>query len=164
MFKAFLSLLLIFTLISACNRQVSVTDSLKVDISIKINELRSTFDQKGALSFDLFDLYDSQADTIIVVEPYYPVDVFKKTSGIVNIRDVAPILRTIESSDYYCLLFWVSNNSIIAYSLFDRQPIDFAFLSEDGGSLKIFNRDNSMVEGHIKENNTIKYFYVKSKL
>ncbi len=133
----------------------------KVDISIKLNELRSTFDKDGSLSFDLFDLYPNHADTIIVVEPYCPVVEFERTE-VVNIKDVMPVLRTIESSDYYCLLFWVSNNSIIAYSLFDRQPIDFTYLPEDDLPIKFFNRDNSMVEVHLNEHDYTKHVFVKS--
>lgn len=133
----------------------------KVDISIKLNELRSTFDKEGALSFDLFDLYHNHADTIIVVGPYCPVAEFKQL-GIVNIRDVMPVLRAIENSDYYCLLFWVSNNSIIAYSLFDRQPIDFASLPEDGLPIKFFNRVNSIVEVHFNGFDSTKHVFVKS--
>jgi len=141
----------------------SEQNSLSINVSQKLGELRSNFDESGQLSFDLFDLHGAKADSILIVGPYCRVEELKLT-GIEFPKEVWSVFRTMQYSDFYNCLVWILDGKIVSYSLLDRQPFDFSPLVMDSKDLRFFNRSNSKVGVHSKIYGDKKYVYLKSKL
>jgi len=136
-------------------------NSLNINISKKLDELRSNFDESGQLSFDLFDLHHAYTDSILIIGPYCPVNNIKLTR-IEFPKEVWAVFRTVQSSDFYNCLVWILDGKIISYSIFDLQPFDFNPLVMNSKGFRFFNRSNSKVEVRSKIYGDKKVVYLKS--